>query len=212
MRLLALVGVAALLAGCGSAADQTGVPASSGEATASSGGTVTDPTLTDPAEDAPLKPPPIVLLSDVGKQRALLGSYCLDYVDEATGQSHGVCADSSPPHPTSVTSVAPGDRVTLVVDAATVKKDSTVTIRPLGCSDENVDEIAFEPGTGELEWTVDLDQGAYQLDVFALFEAADGRKGDVSGTLGLTVAGPKKWDALGVGAVEPDMKVCPFQP
>lgn len=52
--------------------------------------------------------------------------------------------------------------------------------------------------------------GAYQLDVFALFDTEDGRSGDVSGTLGLTVAGPKKWDALGVGAVERDMKVCPF--
>jgi hypothetical protein len=57
------------------------VPASSGEATASGGGTVTDPTATDPEEDARLKPPPIVLLSDVGRQRAMLGSYCLDYVD-----------------------------------------------------------------------------------------------------------------------------------
>ena len=93
-----------------------------------------------------------------------------------------------------------------------MKQNSTVTIRPLGCGDQKVDQLAFEPRTGQLEWTVDLDHGAYQLDVFALFEAEDGGKGDVSGTLGLTVAGPKKWDALGVGAVEPDMKVCPFEP
>jgi hypothetical protein len=166
------------------------VPASSGEATASGGGTVTDPTARDPEEDTPLTPPPIVLLSDVGKQRAVVGSYCLDYVDEATGQGRGVCADSTAPHPRRVTSVAPGDRVSIVVEGATVKQDSTVTIRPLGCSDQKVD----------------------QLDVFALFEAEDGRKGDVSGTLGLTVAGPKTWDAPGVRPVEPDMKVCPFEP
>jgi hypothetical protein len=188
------------------------VPASSGEATASGGGTVTDPTARDPEEDTPLTPPPIVLLSDVGKQRAVVGSYCLDYVDEATGQGRGACADSTAPHPRRVTSVAPGDRVSIVVEGATVKQDSTVTIRPLGCSDQKVDQLAFEPWTGELEWTVDLDHGAYQLDVFALFEAEDGRKGDVSGTLGLTVAGPKKWDAPGVRPVEPDMKVCPFEP
>jgi hypothetical protein len=114
------------------------------------------------------------------------------------------------PHRRSVTSVAPGDRVTLIVDGASVKQESTVTIRPLGCGDQKVDELAFEPGPGSLEWTVDLDHGAYQLDVFAAFETHEGRSGDVSGTLGLTVAGPKKWDALGVGAVEPDMDVCPF--
>jgi hypothetical protein len=30
----------------------------------------------------------------------------------------------------------------------------------------------------------------------------------IGGTLGLTVAGGKKWDALGVGAVKPSMEVC----
>jgi hypothetical protein len=90
------------------------------------------------------------------------------------------------------------------------KAGSVVTIRPLGCTDQVTTEITLEPGTGEHPWDVDLDHGAYQLDVFALFEAKDGRTGDVSGTLGLTVAGAKKWDALGVLGVRRSMHVCPF--
>lgn len=65
-------------------------------------------------------------------------------------------------------------------------------LRPLGCIDEETARIRFEPGSGELQWDVDLDPGGYQLDVFARFEASDGRTGDVSGVLGLTVAGPKE--------------------
>ena len=63
------------------------------------------------------------------------------------------------------------------------------------------------PGS-ETRWTVDLEPDAYEPDVFAYFESDAGATGDVSGTLGLTVAGAKQWDALGVSAVEPSMWVC----
>jgi hypothetical protein len=201
-----LLALALVLAACGSTAEPTGVPASSsGE---SEPAEAYGPTTA--VDESKLEPPPILLLSDVEKQKAVQGSYCVDYVDEATGHGQGICSDAAPPFPESVTSVARGDRVTFVVLDAMVELDSIVTVRPLGCIDQETARIRFEPGTGELQWDVDLDPGAYQLDVFARFEARDGRTGDVSGVLGLTVAGPKENDALGVHGVKRSMQVCPL--
>lgn len=188
---------ALVLAGCGSAAEQTNVPASSGE----------DGTFVEPADagtdvdESDLKPPPILLISDTGKQEAVQGSFCVDYLDEASGVGQAMCADAAgPTFPAAATSVARHDTVTFVLPDAILRMGSTVTIRPLGCIDQKVGKIALGPGSDEYRWRVDLEHGAYQLDVFARFRADDGRSGDVSGSLGLTVAGPKKWDALGVGA------------
>jgi hypothetical protein len=105
--------------------------------------------------------------------------------------------------------VGAGDDVVLVVPNATVKKESTVTVRPLGCIDRESKQLAFPP-TGDLHWDVDLEPGAYQLDVFVIFATDDGRHGDTSGTLGLTVAGAKSNDALGVLEVRPRLQVCKF--
>jgi hypothetical protein len=62
----------------------------------------------------------------------------------------------------------------------------------------------------ETRWTVDLEPGAYELDVCGYFESDVGASGDVSGSLGLTVAGTKEYGALGVSAVKPALKVCAF--
>jgi hypothetical protein len=221
MRFLALVGVALLLAGCGSAPEQTGVPASSGEATASGEGTVTDPKATDPEGGSRLKPPSIVLVSAQGKQRAVRGSYCVTYEDPDSGVGEGVCADSGPVHPKAVTAVARGDEVTFVFGDARVVRPRAchsddeqgcigyVNVRPLGCEDPQLESVPLALGP-ETRWAVDLEPGAYELDVFAYFESDGGASGDVSGTLGLTVAGPKTNDALGVGAIKPWMQVCEF--
>jgi hypothetical protein len=211
MRLLPLLILALLLAACGSSVEGTGVPASSGEASASGEGTATGPNepAPEPGEESDLKPPPIVLLSGYGRQEAVQGSYCVDFVDEATGQGSGICSDfAMPTFPDAVTSVAPGDRVEFVLPGAAFRPDSVVAVRPLGCTEQVMEEIALESGTGKHLWKVDLKHGAYQLDVFARFQADDGRSGDVSGSLGLTVAGPKKRDALGVGAITGRMPVC----
>ena len=189
------------------------MPASSGRdsESASGEGTASGPgeEAPDPAGESDLQPPPIVLLYMSDVQRAVQGSYCVDYVDEATGQGSGICSDSAmPTYPDAVTSVAGGDRVVFALPRAVFKADSVVAIRPLGCTENAVDEIALKPGTGKHAWAVDLKHGAYQLDVFARFQADDGRSGDVSGSLGLTVAGPKKWDALGVRAITGGMPVC----
>jgi hypothetical protein len=212
VRRVSLLVLTVALAACGSGVRGSGVPGSSveGSATAEGSGTAqSSEPVPESVEGPSPQPPQILLVSEVGTQKAVLGSYCLQYEDEATGQSEGACADSAPAHPQAVTSVVGGDRVTFVVRGSTLKEGSAVTIRPLGCSDRVTSEIKLEPGPGPHEWRVDLDYGAYQLDVFAPFDAEEG-SGDVSGTLGLTVAGPKKWDALGIRPVEPDMKVCPF--
>jgi hypothetical protein len=205
VRLAPLLVLALILAACGSTTERTDVPASSGQESVPVD--TSESTLTE----AKLKPPPILRVSEVGTQKAVRGSYCVNYVDKASGEGQGICSDAAgPTYPRAVTAVAGGDRVTFVVPDAMWKAGSVVTIRPLGCTDQVTTDITLEPGTGEHPWDVDLDHGAYQLDVFALFEAKDGRTGDVSGTLGLTVAGAKKWDALGVLGVRRSMHVCPF--
>jgi hypothetical protein len=202
------------LAACGSGVEGSGVPGSSveGSVTAEGSGTAErSESVPEPSDDSTLKPPPILLLYKDEQQRAVQGSYCVDYVDEASGQGSGTCADMAGPiYPKAVTSVAPGDRVTFVLAEAAFGAESTVTIRPLGCTDRKAGTIVLEPGSGEHAWIVGLEHGAYQLDVFARFTATDGRSGDVSGTFGLTVAGAKENDALGVQELKPAMKICEF--
>ena len=191
------------------------MPASSGRdsETASGSGTASGSTepAPEPADDSNLKPPPILLVSETGTQTAVRGSYCVDYVDEQTGRGSGICSDSAAPtYPKAITAVSAGDPVAFVVHKAAFKPESVVTIRPLGCTDQETRQVRLKPRTGLHSWTVDLEPGAYQLDVFARFEAADGRSGDVSGSLGLTVAGGKENDALGVMGLKPSLAVCPF--
>jgi hypothetical protein len=213
MRLLVFVLAGLTLAGCGAA---TTAPGSSGESP-----TLPQPTVSTETNAPDLRPPPIFLVSAQGKQRAVGGSFCIDYVDSQSGQGQGACGDSAPVHPKAVTAVARGDEVTFVFSEAKVVRPSgchsddeqgcigSVEVTPLGCEDPQLESVPLALGP-ETRWTVDLEPGAYELHVFGYFESDVGATGDVSGTLGLTVAGPKKWDALGVGAVEPDMEVCPF--
>jgi hypothetical protein len=210
-RLAATLIGAFLLAGCGSAAEQTRVPGASSEATASGEGIATTISEADTdSDESALKPPPILLISDTGKQKGVYGSYCVDYVDEASGQGQGVCGDTAgAPVPESVTTVGPGDPVTIVLQGATVK-GGTVTVRPLGCTDQEVEKLELPP-SGELRWRVDLEPGGYQLDLFVThFESETGSSGDVSGSLGLYIASGKNGDALGVVQVKPWMQVCKF--
>jgi len=197
-----------VVAACGSA-PETGAPGSSESVAVQT--TETVPAAEDPLDDK-LEPPAILLVYRGEEQRAVQGSYCVDYVDKTTGQGQGVCSDAAfPTYPDDITAIGPGERVRFVVRAATLKSDSVVTVRPLGCTDQTTDEIVLPPGPGEFEWEVELPHGAYQLDVFARFRAEDGRRGDVSGSLGLTVAGPKKFDALGVFDLRRSTQVCPFE-
>ena len=172
-----LLGLA--LAGCGAADDGTPEPAASGPVETSG---VTD------ASSPPLKPPEIVLVSAAGKQIAKQGSYCVVGVDASTGENRGQCADSTWPHPNRVSVVHPGDGVSVALTDANVRKEGTVTVLPYGCEHTTVKTIQLNPGEQSTAFAVDLEPGAYELQVFALFEADDGRTGDVSGALGLVVA------------------------
>jgi len=178
MRLLlaALLGVA--LAGCGTVAEGT-PPASSGPVETSG---VTD------AAASPPKPPLIVLASAGGKQIAEPGSYCVTSVDSATGQNQGRCADSAWPHPERVTVVHPGDGVSVILSEADVRKDGTVTVLPFGCEHTILKTIPLDPGVQSTAFPIDLEPGAYELQVFAPFKSDGGLSGDVSGGLGLVVA------------------------
>ena len=82
MKPVPLLVLALLLAACGSTVGGTGVPGSSGGES--------DPVgtygPTTPVDESKLKPPQILLRTNVGEeQEAVAGSSCVDYVDPASG-------------------------------------------------------------------------------------------------------------------------------
>jgi hypothetical protein len=78
-RIPLLLGVA-LLAGCGSSTEQTGVPASSVDEAEGSGSVPMDTTVLppEPVPEGKLKPPAIILVASMETQKAVQGSYCVD--------------------------------------------------------------------------------------------------------------------------------------
>jgi hypothetical protein len=205
-----LLALAMFVAACGGQVEPTDEPRSSGETTPASS--------TVPVEQATQTPPKILLRSAVGDQEAVRGSSCVN----SSARGTGVCADSGPVYPEAVTVALDGDEVTFVFEGARIVRPSGchsdddqgclgyVHVRPLGCDDRQVARLPLTRGP-ETRWTIDLERGAYQLDVFGYFETDAGTSGDVSGTLGLVVGGgPKEYDALGVTEVKPSMQVCPF--
>jgi hypothetical protein len=202
-----LIALAFALGGCG-VANETGVPGSSG-AESVPAETLAPPIAT--LDESMLKPPPILLVSRAGKQEAIQSSFCVQYVDQASGQDQGVCADGVPVFPKEVSTLQTGDWANLVLAGAFVKDEGSVVVRPLGCKDEETLSFDLTAGMSETHWRVQLKPGAYQLDVFARFGSNDGRSGDVTGTVGLLVGGgPKENDYIGVVAVRDAMQVCPF--
>jgi hypothetical protein len=194
MRLLpGLLALAVTLAaaGCGAETETSG----GGAPTASAPVEQTDTTAA--AEDRQT-PPRIVLESEAGRQTAVLGSYCVEYVDEAAGVAGGACADSASTAPEELSTVRPGEKVRIVLEDAAVARPAScsseeeqdcigsVAVHPLGCERKTVEEIPLALGP-ETTWRADLEPGAYELDLFAYFDAPEGRTGDVSGSLGVLV-------------------------
>jgi hypothetical protein len=199
---LLLLVMTLVIAGCGVATEETGTPASSGEESVPAETSKPIPTL----DEANLRPPPIVLVSAAGKQEATRGSSCVQYADPASGEGAGACSDvAGPLHPDFISLVRRGDN-TLVIVAGASAEGGSVTVRPLGCADQ---ELVFDLASGrdETRWRVDLEPGAYQLDVFTRFETTDGRSGDVSGSLGLLVGDS---DARRTVPAKAGLAVCPF--
>jgi hypothetical protein len=207
MRLVLFSLAVLALTGCGA---ETTVPGSSGESP-----TLAQPMVSTEIDESNLKPPPIFLVSAEGKQLAVQGSFCI------SGQGQGMCGDTGPIHPKAVTAVAQGDEVTFVFSGTKVVRASGchsddeqgcigyAHVSPLGCENPQLEGVPLALGP-ETRWTVDLEPGAYELDVFGYFESDGDANGDVSGTFGLTVAGAKENDALGVQELKPAMKVCEF--
>ena len=216
---VALLVLAFVLAACGSTVGRTDVPASSGRES----DRVETYGPTAPVDESKLKPPEILLRNHVGEeQEAVAGSFCVDYVDPASGRGSGMCSDSPAVHPNAITIAMPGDEVTFVFSGADIVRPSgchgedeqgctgSVQVKPLGCEDRQVERVPLALGP-ETRWTIDLEFGGYELDVFGYFESSDGATGDVSGALGLFVGGePKNYDALGVTGIKRAMQVCPF--
>lgn len=131
-------------------------------------------------EGGETKAPPIVLESAAGTQVAVAESSCV------SGPRTAVCVDTIDQTPEDLSVVRPGEEVVLRLRGASVTEGS-VAVRPLpDCEGETVAEVELEPGP-ETRWRVDLPAGQYDLQVFARFEAADGRSGDASGSLGIVL-------------------------
>ena len=182
---LCLVALLLVPVGCGAAGDQSGASPSTSTATE----TASHPTETVslPLDEAEMtRPPPILLESAAGRQVAVLGSYCVTYTDEASGQGAGICTDSERPSPEQLSTARPGEEIRILLEDAEVTRPASVTVHPLGCERKTVAEIRLALGPATT-WRVDLEPGVYELSVFTNFEAADGRTGDVFGALGLLV-------------------------
>jgi hypothetical protein len=191
-----------IVAGCGSATSEPQPLGGSGAAV----------TVTRPPVATSARPPTPFLTSPAGRQEAVVGSYCVE------GQMESGCGDSGPIHPTELSVAHPGDELTFSLESASVVRAEgchgsdeqgcigSVTVRPLGCERKAVSTIPLEKGR-ETHWTVGLDAGPYQLDLFAYFRADDGRTGDVSGTFGLLV---QPGGDLKIQPVDPQQAACPF--
>ena len=182
MRLLLVAGL--ILAGCGAAENMASPPGSSGS----------DPTgavATTQREAGPIQAPAVVPKSENGAQEAVPGSLCIFSLDPESGEGEGSFGDTGPIHPNAVTGVAAGDDVAFTFVGVKVvhaggcqggdEQDciGSVSVKPLGSARE-VERVPLAPGS-ETRWTVDLEPGAYELDVFAHFESDAGATGDVSG-------------------------------
>lgn len=180
MRISLLAVTLLLAAGCGAEERGAGGPASTPPPVESAPESTVEEEDAEDAEEA-TKPPPIVLESVAGRQTAVRGSYCVD----DPGRGVGVCADTARVTPEELSVVRPGETLEVSLAGAEVTGGS-IAIRTLDCEERPAGELELRPG-GRTGFGVDLAPGQYELEVFAAFEADDGRSGDVSGSLGILV-------------------------
>jgi hypothetical protein len=185
VRLVPLLLVALVAAGCGVSAEESGAPGSSEPMT--SGETVPAVKTKGTFDESRTKPPPVILVSRAGKQIAVQGSSCVQYTDPNTGEGGGACADSGPIHPANLTVAQPGEHLDILLAGAYSTGDGIVTITRLGCTGTKIEELDLATGMSGTHADVDLEPGAYELDLFTRFASDDGRQGDLSATLGLLV-------------------------
>jgi len=171
MRAILLLVAVFLAAGCGEAETEPGGGGAMG--------TVEEPTGSVPQDAGkPRMPPAIELVSEAGRQRAAPGSYCVDDPQAGVGE----CVDyEAPAGPEQLSVVRPGETVTIALVGSSAVEGSA-SVRRLGCEEE----VVSVPLGPETRWEVDLEPGAYELQIFTTFEAGTA-SGDTSGVLGLVV-------------------------
>jgi hypothetical protein len=140
------------------------------------------------------RPPPIVLTSVAGRQRAVQSSYCISVPTDGGGTT--LCADYVDVEPRLLSVVRPKEHVTIRLRGAETARGA-VYVHPRGCERRYVQRFNI---TRPLKrWVVHLDSGAYELSVFALFTTADGRSGDTSGELGVLISKTRAQGLIPVG-------------
>ncbi len=198
MRVLPLLLVLSLIvvAGCGTYEERSGGGPASTEGSTDSG------PPQPPGDDALNTTPPVIMLrSEAGAQEAVAGASCVSVTDESESPGGSVtgCSFAGPMEAARLSTVRPGEEVAIfLVDASFERAEGCFSdterqdcagiahVLPLGCERREVARITLVPGEAT-RWRVDLEPGAYELDVSAYFHASDGRGGDASGSLGLLV-------------------------
>jgi hypothetical protein len=147
-----------------------------------------------PVADAQ-RPPPLLLESRAGTQRAAQETYCV-----SNGRV-GACADFVDVRPQRLSVVRPGELVTIRLPRSEIIHESP-NCHPRCEAGGFVYRLRhkgrilrrFELTSAETEWRVRLRDGSYELEAYvAYFETADGLSGQTSGSFGLLVS---KWRPL----------------
>jgi hypothetical protein len=169
MRAVVITTCLVLATGCGARETSRGVSTTAADEP--------PPTSIDDDADDEQRPPTFVLASVGGRQVGVQSTYCI------TGPTVGTCVDYieiGPPRRLSV--VRPGETVQLVLEDVLTAEGGVSVVR-LGC-DRQLSSLELAGPT--TEWTVDIEPGSYELEVFAVFETA-ATNGDTSASLGLLV-------------------------
>ncbi len=135
-------------------------------------------------------PPPTVLVSKAGTQRAAQESSCVDLFSHDDGTLvESNCGDGPGLPPRRLSVVRPGEVVTIAFRGATEISDGSAAVRLLG---KRRFLSRFELPAPRTRWRVTLRPGAYEVEVFARFQTADGRAGDTSASVGVLVDRKRK--------------------
>lgn len=146
-------------------------------------------------------PPPAVLISKAGTQRAAQETFCVFWPPHG-GETNGggICADSDDLPPRRLSVVRPREVVTIAFRGATQIRGRGA-VRLLG-KERYV--ARFRVTAPRTRWRVRLRPGAYEVEVeVEEFRTADGHRGDTSVSLGLLVDRKRRLAIVPLSAARP---------